>query len=81
MPIELRRSYLNEIRLRYQNHTEKREKSKILTEFCLVCKYSRKYAIRILNGEVQPKLHKPGPKRKYHDSFVMHLSLLHLSLY
>lgn len=76
MPIELKRSYLNEIRLRYQNHTKKREKSLILNEFCNVCRYSRKYAIRILNGQVQPRINKPGPKRKYDEAFIIHLVAL-----
>lgn len=76
MPIELKRSYLNEIRLRYQNHTKKREKTLILNEFCNVCRYSRKYAIRILQGQVQPRLNKPGPKRKYDEVFTDHLVAL-----
>lgn len=76
MPIELKRSYLNEIRLRYQNHTKKREKTLILNEFCNVCRYSRKYAIRILKGQVQPRLSKPGPKRKYDEAFTTHLVVL-----
>lgn len=76
MPIELKRSYLNEIRLRYQNHTKKREKTLILNEFCNVCRYSRKYAIRILKGQVQPRLNKPGPKRKYDETFTTHLVAL-----
>ncbi len=73
MPIELRRTYLNEIRLRYQNRTKKKEKSLILNEFCAVCGYSRKYAIRILKGQLQPRLNKPGPKSKYDENFVVHL--------
>jgi hypothetical protein len=73
MPIELSRSYINKIRLRYQNSTKK-EKTLILNEFCQVCDYTRKYAIRVLTGKVQPRLKKPGPKSKYDDpKFIFHL--------
>lgn len=75
MPIELRRSYLNEIRLRYRNSTKK-EKSGILNEFCLVAKYSRKYAVRVLRCQAQPKLKKPGPKTKYTAEVIVHLEAI-----
>ncbi|MBK9039344.1 MAG: hypothetical protein IPL83_09320 [Bdellovibrionales bacterium] len=64
MTIVHRRSYLNQIRLRYQNGTKK-EKGKILDEFCAVCSYTRKYAIRICRGKIQPRLKKPGRQAKY----------------
>jgi len=76
MPIELRKSYLNEIRLRYQKSTKKQKKL-ILDEFCSVCRYSRKYAIRILGGLIQPRIKKPGRKPKY-DSVVFINSLVEL---
>ena len=45
------------------------EKEKILNEFCTVCGYNRKYAIRKLNAKDPPKhryeYRKRGPKRKY----------------
>jgi len=66
MTIEIKRAYLEEIRWRYQKGT-KSEKSKILDEFCLVCKYDRKHAIKILNGNIQPRTKRPGPKSKYSD--------------
>lgn len=73
MPIEHRRSYLRKIRERYQNGTKK-QKSLILNEFCLVCGYSRKYAIRVLRGQVEPRVKKPGRVAKYSDgAFLMHL--------
>ena len=76
MPIELRKSYLNEIRLRYQKSTKKQKKF-ILDEFCSVCRYSRKYAIRILGGRIQPRIKKPGRKPKY-DSVVFLTALVDL---
>lgn len=64
MPIEFKRAYLEEIRLRYRNSTKK-QKSKILDEFCIVCRYeSRKHAIKILNGTINPRIKRPGPKSK-----------------
>jgi len=70
MPIEFSRAYLSEIRSRYQISTKK-EKSKILDEFCTVNNYNRKHAIRILNGEVRPRVRKPGPTSKYNRSDVL----------
>lgn len=64
MTFELKRSYLYQIRVRYKNST-KRQKSAILNEFCLVCGYSRKYAIRICSGQVQPRASRPGRKPDY----------------
>jgi hypothetical protein len=64
MTIEYRRSYLNRIRLRYQNSTKK-ERGKILDEFRAVCGYTRKYAIRICRGQIQPRTKKPGRRAKY----------------
>lgn len=59
--------YLEEIRFRYQR-AKREEKQQILDEFCKVCSYNRKYAIRVLNKEPVFKTSgnkKPGPKRKY----------------
>lgn len=50
-----KREYFERIYERYQR-ASKREKSQILNEFCRVCGYNRKYAIRKLNG--------PGPGEK-----------------
>lgn len=72
MTIEARREYLVAIRERYGNSTKK-QKSLILEEFCKVCGYSRKYAIRILQGKVEPRRIKPGPKPVYDDLIVYHL--------
>lgn len=66
MTIEIKRAYLDEIRWRYQKST-KSQKTKILDEFCAVCSYDRKHAIKILNGDIKPRIRKPGPKSKYGD--------------
>lgn len=76
MPIKFRREYLNTIRERYQNALKKRQKTEILNEFCNVCGYERKYAIRILQGQVQPRLYRPGPKPLYNSQMVYHLRVL-----
>lgn len=72
MITEMRRIYLETIRSRYRKSTKK-EKSLILNEFCEVCGYERKYAIRILWGHVEPRSHRPGPKRSYSHQVTPHL--------
>lgn len=64
MPYEVKKAYLDAIRERYQKST-KSMKTLILSEFIAVCGYQRKYAIRILNNQVQPRQKKPGPVSKY----------------
>jgi hypothetical protein len=70
MPIEFSRLYLREILIRYKNST-KREKSRILDEFCRVNSYNRKHAIRILRGTVHVRTKRPGPGSKYNRSDVV----------
>lgn len=72
MTTEMRRTYLETIRNRYRKSTKK-EKSQILNEFCAVCGYERKYAIRILWGHVDPRIHRPGQKRVYSHQVMPHL--------
>lgn len=43
----------------------KGEETRILNEFCEVCGYDRKYAIRLLNRPVRKTQKRPGPKRRY----------------
>lgn len=75
MPIQARREYLKAIRERYQK-SSKRGKSRILDEFVLNCGYHRKYAIRILNGRVEPtRVQSRGAKSKY-ESVRGHLEKL-----
>lgn len=40
--------YLKAMKPRYQ-HAAKSEKQLLLDEFCTICQYNRKYAIRLLN--------------------------------
>ncbi len=72
MTTEMKRIYLDSIRERYRKSTKK-QKSVILTEFCLVTGYERKYAIRILWSHVEPRSQRSGPKRKYSHSVIPHL--------
>ena len=73
MTIELKRSYIKSVRTRYQNSTKK-QKTKILDEFCATTQLSRKHAIRALNGIVNLRLIKPGRKAKYGSAeFLFHL--------
>lgn len=63
-----KRAYYFAIKDRYLK-ANKKEKTIILNEFCLVCGYNKKYAIRLLN-KVEPKikLKKPPGKRKVYSS-------------
>lgn len=70
MPIEFRRSYLEEIRFRYAN-SSKKAKAAILDEFCHVCGYSRKHAIKILKRKLNPRIRRPGPRSKYQREDVL----------
>lgn len=75
MTTEMRRVYLETIRSRYRKSTKK-EKSTILNEFCNVCGYERKYAIRILWDYVEPRSRRSGPKRVYIHKVMPHLIYL-----
>jgi hypothetical protein len=80
MPIDIKRAVLREIRIRYSNSTKK-EKGKILDEYCKVCKYTRKHAIRVLNAKIHPRIHRPGPRSKYnHPDVVKELKNLWLMM-
>lgn len=60
---------------RYQK-SSKKEKKTILNEFCSICGYSRKYAIRLLNGKLDIPLTKRGRKAKYTPETKKHLVAL-----
>jgi len=61
MTLEARREYLEAIRLRYKNNT-RGQRTRILDEFCEVCSYYRKRAIRILGRkDTDSRAAKPGP--------------------
>lgn len=57
-------TYLGAIRHRY-SHANRVGKKRILDEFCAVCGYNRKYAIRLLNRPRERRKAKPGRKSKY----------------
>lgn len=75
MPKEARRAYLEAIRERYKK-SGRRQKSVILSEFCQVCGYCRKYAVRILNRKIEPGSKRPGPAAKYDIEVCAHLKSL-----
>jgi len=54
---------LREIYARYQK-ASRRERSRILTEFCTVAGYNRKYALRLLNGKPPKKVPPEKGKRR-----------------
>lgn len=64
MSNEVKRTYLKQIRPRYRE-ASRRQKGVILAEFCAVCGYSRKHAIRLLNGQAGLRQKPPGPRRRY----------------
>jgi hypothetical protein len=60
-----RQAYLKAIRTRYWR-AGKKAKVTILDEFCAVCSYHRKYAIRLLNERGKPRVkQRPGRKSVY----------------
>jgi len=73
-----KRQYLDAIRARYRR-VGKRYKTKILDEFCAVCGYHRKYAIRLLRCWPPRRRHPPGPKPKYDHAVRAVLKLLWLA--
>lgn len=62
-----RREYLAAIRQRYSD-ASKEEKSLILHEFCEVCTYHRKHAIRLLNQRKRGPTKRPGRKPVYRST-------------
>lgn len=61
---EQRRAYLKTIQKRYKK-SNKKQKAAILNEFCEVCGYHRKYAIRLLKKRRRQSHNKPGRKQHY----------------
>ena len=59
-----KREYLAAIRQRYLQ-ASKEEKGLILREFCEVCEYHRKHAIRLLNQRKRGPTKRPGRKPLY----------------
>jgi hypothetical protein len=59
-----KREYLTAIRQRYRQ-ASREEKGLILQEFCAVCRYHRKHAIRLLNQRKRGPTERPGRKPVY----------------
>lgn len=75
MPKRLVKVYLERMRERYKN-APKKVKSQILSEFCANSGYSRKHAVRLLNGTLEPRRRNPGPQPKYGPEVTYHLKIL-----
>jgi hypothetical protein len=67
---ESRREYLKAIRQRYVA-ASREEKGVILREFCAICNYHRKHAIRLLNQRRRDPRRKPGRKPVYHSTELL----------
>lgn len=70
MSLEQKKAYLETIRKRYKKATKK-QKAIILDEFCSVCEYNRKYAVRLLRKKQKKKGRRPGRKPKYDALNIM----------
>jgi transposase InsO family protein len=71
MSIEAKAQYLGRIYDRYQR-AARQHKSKILDEFCSVCGYHRKAALRLLNRpRARAAKRRPGPKPIYDRSKLL----------
>ena len=70
-----KRQYLIAIKDRYQK-ASRSEKRFILDEFCAVCGYHRKHAIRLLTRPILVRLKRPGPQVRYSEEVVQHLVAL-----
>src|SRR5581483_6204493 len=64
MSLSSKKEYLGRIHGRYQG-AGREHKGRILDEFCAVCGYHRKFALRLLNRPLKRRRRKPGPRRKY----------------
>ena len=62
-----RRAYLEAVIERYQR-AGKKAKTAILDEFCQICDYNRKYAIRLLNRQRKRSKKRPGRKPVYRST-------------
>lgn len=68
-----KRSYLDDIRSRYRK-SDRKGKAAILNEFCLICHYHRKHAIRLLGApfrRAKPKPRKRGSHSIYNQPYIL----------
>lgn len=70
--MKFKKTYTSQIRSRYLS-ADKVSKAKILDEYCNVCHYNRKHAIRTLNTDEthHTKLPRKGPKPKYPEGEIL----------
>ena len=69
-----KKDYLEAIFPRYKKAKRRSQKTKILDEFCKVCGYHRKHAIRLLakfKRFVKPKIHKRGKPSIYNQPSIL----------
>ena len=64
MSLFSKKEYLGRIYGRYQR-AGREHKSKILDEFCAVCGYHRKFALRLLHRPLRSRRRRPGARRQY----------------
>jgi hypothetical protein len=64
MSLSSKKEYLGRIYGRYQR-AGREHKGKILDEFCAVCGYHRKFALRLLHRPLKVRRRKAGPRRQY----------------
>ena len=72
MSNEVKRQYLDRVRLRYLKSNRK-QKTLILDEFCEVCEISRKHAIRLLHEVFKVAPPRSGPKAIYDENIHNHI--------
>lgn len=68
-----KKSYLADIRSRYRK-SDRKGKAAILNEFCIICHYHRKHAIRLLGApfrRAKPKPRKRGSKSTYNQPCIL----------
>jgi hypothetical protein len=70
MSLAAKKEYLANIHSRYQRGG-RQHKSKILDEFCAVCAYHRKFALRLLNRPLHRRRRRPGPKPRYDQGSLL----------
>ena len=70
MSLQSKREYLGQIRSRY-HRAGRVHKSKILDEYCLVCGYDRKYAIKRLANDPPRPRRKPGRQPRYDKELLL----------
>lgn len=70
MSLQSKREYLGRIHGRYQSGGRE-HKSRILDEFCSVCGYDRKFALRLLNRPLDRPRRKPGPDPVYDADILL----------